>query len=194
MTAGVAAAGLRGHPRHPPRARERGRARHRPRGPRRRPRRALDWPALAAFPGTLVFYMGVRQLPQIARVADRRPGAPAAEPAAVVERGHAARPAHGHGHARDDRRGRASASRSRPPVDHGRRARSRRSPSELAWLRAGAARRAHRGGHARARAGERAGAAAAARSGARVVAGAGDPHRSRCRAPPLDPSPYDLSA
>src|SRR5580698_9603935 len=27
---------------------------------------ALDWQALAAFPGTLVFYMGVRQLPQIA--------------------------------------------------------------------------------------------------------------------------------
>ena len=29
--------------------------------------RAIDWPALAAFPGTLVFYMGVRRLP-----ADRR--------------------------------------------------------------------------------------------------------------------------
>ena len=28
---------------------------------------ALDWPALAAFPGTLVFYMGVRALPRIAR-------------------------------------------------------------------------------------------------------------------------------
>ena len=27
---------------------------------------ALDWRALAAFPGTLVFYMGVRQLPSIA--------------------------------------------------------------------------------------------------------------------------------
>ena len=26
----------------------------------------IDWPALAAFPGTLVFYMGVRQLPRIA--------------------------------------------------------------------------------------------------------------------------------
>jgi len=47
---------------------------------------ALDWPALAAFPGTLVFYMGVRQLPQIARsliVAGR----PADEPVAIVERG-----------------------------------------------------------------------------------------------------------
>ncbi len=46
----------------------------------------LDWPALAAFPGTLVFYMGVRQLPQIAEslIAGGRPGA---EPAAIVERG-----------------------------------------------------------------------------------------------------------
>ena len=27
-----------------------------------KPSTALDWPALAAFPGTLVFYMGVRNL------------------------------------------------------------------------------------------------------------------------------------
>ena len=47
---------------------------------------ALDWPALAAFPGTLVFYMGVRALPRIASqlVAG---GRPADEPVAVVERG-----------------------------------------------------------------------------------------------------------
>jgi uroporphyrinogen III methyltransferase/synthase len=46
----------------------------------------LDWPALAAFPGTLVFYMGVRQLTHIAsRLIDA--GRPSAEPAAVVERG-----------------------------------------------------------------------------------------------------------
>ena len=46
----------------------------------------LDWPALAAFPGTLVFYMGVRQLRQIAEsliAAGRR----ASEPVAIVERG-----------------------------------------------------------------------------------------------------------
>ena len=46
----------------------------------------LDWPALAAFPGTLVFYMGVRALPGIVRSlieAGRDPG----EPAAVVEAG-----------------------------------------------------------------------------------------------------------
>jgi len=47
---------------------------------------ALDWAALAAFPGTLVFYMGVRQLPAIASEligAGRDPN----EPAAVVSRG-----------------------------------------------------------------------------------------------------------
>jgi uroporphyrinogen III methyltransferase/synthase len=46
----------------------------------------VDWPALAAFPGTLVFYMGVRRLDRIAAqlVAG---GRPATEPVAVVERG-----------------------------------------------------------------------------------------------------------
>jgi uroporphyrinogen III methyltransferase/synthase len=46
----------------------------------------LDWAALAAFPGTLVFYMGVRQLPHIA-AALIGAGRPASQPAAVVERG-----------------------------------------------------------------------------------------------------------
>jgi uroporphyrinogen III methyltransferase/synthase len=51
-----------------------------------KPDTALDWPALAAFPGTLVFYMGVRALARIASqlVAG---GRPADEPVAVVERG-----------------------------------------------------------------------------------------------------------
>ncbi len=51
-----------------------------------KPESALDWQALAAFPGTLVFYMGVRALPRIAEqlVAG---GRPADEPVAVVERG-----------------------------------------------------------------------------------------------------------
>ena len=46
----------------------------------------LDWPALAAFPGTLVFYMGVKALPRIAErlVAG---GRAVDEPVAVVERG-----------------------------------------------------------------------------------------------------------
>jgi uroporphyrinogen III methyltransferase/synthase len=47
---------------------------------------AIDWPALAAFPGTLVFYMGVRQLPSIAASLIAA-GRTAAEPVAVVERG-----------------------------------------------------------------------------------------------------------
>ena len=51
-----------------------------------KPETALDWPALAAFPGTLVFYMGVRALPRIAEQLIAG-GRPADEPVAVVERG-----------------------------------------------------------------------------------------------------------
>ena len=47
---------------------------------------ALDWEALAAFPGTLVFYMGVARLAELAERL-RAAGRPADEPAAVVERG-----------------------------------------------------------------------------------------------------------
>jgi uroporphyrinogen III methyltransferase / synthase len=47
---------------------------------------ALDWEALARFPGTLVVYMGVKRLPELAErlVAAGRDGG---EPAAAVERG-----------------------------------------------------------------------------------------------------------
>jgi len=51
-----------------------------------KPESAIDWPALAAFPGTLVFYMGVKQLPRIAEQLIAG-GRAADEPAAVVERG-----------------------------------------------------------------------------------------------------------
>jgi uroporphyrinogen III methyltransferase/synthase len=46
----------------------------------------IDWPALARFPGTLVFYMGVRALP---RITERlmAGGRAETEPVAVVERG-----------------------------------------------------------------------------------------------------------
>ena len=47
---------------------------------------ALDWEALARFPGTLVFYMGVRSLSLIAERLTAA-GRPTEEPAAVVERG-----------------------------------------------------------------------------------------------------------
>jgi uroporphyrinogen III methyltransferase / synthase len=51
-----------------------------------KPEQELDWDALAAFPGTLVFYMGVRALPRIADsliAAGRSPS----QPVALVERG-----------------------------------------------------------------------------------------------------------
>jgi uroporphyrinogen III methyltransferase/synthase len=51
-----------------------------------KPDQALDWDALAAFPGTLVFYMGVRTLPAItARLIEA--GRPGTQPAAVVSHG-----------------------------------------------------------------------------------------------------------
>ena len=47
---------------------------------------ALDWEALARFPGTLVLYMGVRRLSAIvSRLLEA--GRPADQPAAVIERG-----------------------------------------------------------------------------------------------------------
>ena len=51
-----------------------------------KPESAIDWGALAAFPGTLVFYMGVRTLPALsARLIDA--GRPGAQAAAVVSNG-----------------------------------------------------------------------------------------------------------
>ena len=47
---------------------------------------AIDWAALAAFPGTLVFYMGVRTLPALT-AALIEAGRPGRQPAAVVARG-----------------------------------------------------------------------------------------------------------
>ena len=47
---------------------------------------SIDWQALAAFPGTLVFYMGVRQLPTIASSLIAA-GRDAGEPVAVVQDG-----------------------------------------------------------------------------------------------------------
>lgn len=47
---------------------------------------ALDWPALAAFPGTLVFYMGVKRLAENA-AALIEGGRDPEQPAAAIERG-----------------------------------------------------------------------------------------------------------
>ena len=51
-----------------------------------KPETQIDWPALAAFPGTLVFYMGVRALPRISSELVAGGRAPD-EPVAIVERG-----------------------------------------------------------------------------------------------------------
>jgi uroporphyrinogen III methyltransferase / synthase len=51
-----------------------------------KPETAIDWPALAAFPGTLVFYMGVRALPRIAAQLVEA-GRPSSQPVGIVERG-----------------------------------------------------------------------------------------------------------
>jgi uroporphyrinogen III methyltransferase/synthase len=51
-----------------------------------KPESVLDWGALAGFPGTLVVYMGVRQLEAITERL-RAGGRAASEPAAVIERG-----------------------------------------------------------------------------------------------------------
>ncbi|HWH43381.1 MAG TPA: uroporphyrinogen-III C-methyltransferase [Thermoleophilaceae bacterium] len=51
-----------------------------------KPESALDWEALARFPGTLVLYMGVRNLPRVTEHLIAA-GRPAGEAAAVVRRG-----------------------------------------------------------------------------------------------------------
>jgi uroporphyrinogen III methyltransferase/synthase len=55
-----------------------------------KPESALDWRALAAFPGTLVIYMGVRQLGAIAQQLQAG-GRDGAQPAALIENGTFAR-------------------------------------------------------------------------------------------------------
>jgi uroporphyrinogen III methyltransferase/synthase len=51
-----------------------------------KPETAIDWGALARFPGTLVFYMGVRSLGRIAEKLQAG-GRAATEPVTVIERG-----------------------------------------------------------------------------------------------------------
>ena len=150
------------------------------------PRRVRDWPALAAFPGTLVFYMGVRALP---RIAERLvAGRPAEEPVAVVERGTLPGQRTLAGHARRRRRARG---RRGHPRARGHAGRAGGGAARAAGVaRAPAAARPHGRGHARARAGQRAGGAAA-RARRRGGRGAGDPHApARRRA--ADLAPYDL--
>ena len=72
-----------------------------------KPESALDWAALARFPGTLVFYMGVRALPRIAEKLQAE-GRSARRAGGGDRARHAARPAHAR---RDARRRRRSARR-----------------------------------------------------------------------------------
>ena len=155
-----------------------------------KPESALDWPALAAFPGTLVFYMGVRALPRIAErlvAGGRSPrGAGRGDRAR-----HAARPAHAAGHA--GRRRRAGRGGGHPrPGDHARRAGGRAARAARVAGVAPAA-RPHDRRHARPRPGQRAGArgcaSSAPRSSRRRRSGSS---RWRRRAPDL--SRYDLVA
>ena len=132
---------------------------------------ALDWEALAAFPGTLVFYMGVRQLEAIAArlIAG---GRPADEPAAVVERGTLPEQRVVAGALGDDRPVAADGGGAGAGDNGGRRRRRPRSGSNWSRARAAAGRAARRAddrGHAGARPVERAGAGRLAELGAAVV-------------------------
>ena len=138
-----------------------------------KPESALDWSALAAFPGTLVIYMGIRQLGAITErliAGGRDP----AQPAAVVERGTL----------RDQRvytgtlETIAQAGARAPAIAV---LGSVAALSErLAWRTPATARRAHDRGHPCARAGECAGVPpAGARGGGRGGAGDQDPPTRR---------------
>ena len=170
-------AGLRRDPGHPPRRRLGGRLRHRPRGSRRSPRRRSTGRRSRAFPGTLVLYMGVKNLPLIAErlvAAGRDP----AEPAAAVERGTQPGPAHRHRDPRRaPRRGRRGRACARPRSSSSARS---RPPRRDRLARAPAAARPPGGRHPRPRPGERArgDAARARRRGGRA---AGDPDRAAAR-------------
>ena len=132
----------------------------------------MDWVALAGFPGTLVLYMGVSRLPAISEALIAA-GRPASEPAAIVEAGNAAGPAHAHGQPQDDRADRCG--RAHPGAgDHGRGTGGGTRRAAL-LATATATRRAHGGRDTGAGSGQHARAPAGSAGGARG-AGARDPH------------------
>ena len=190
VTAGRRRARLRRHPGHAPRAGQRRRVRHRPRGPGQARDRRSTGRRSPRFPGTLVFYMGVRALP---RIAERLiAGGPAAGRAGRGRRArHAARPAHA---ARDARPTSPSARRRSRSA----RRRSRSSApvaalrEQLAWLEARPLHGRTRRGHARAGAGERARGAAARRSAPTVVEAPAIRIAPLRRAAAADSRGYDL--
>ena len=140
-----------------------------------KPESQLDWAALARFPGTLVFYMGVRALPRIAERLQAE-GRPADEPVAVVERGTLPGQRTVLGDAR--RRGREGGGHPGAGGHAGRPCRRAARGPRVA--RAAPAARPDRGRHPRACAGEPA-RRAAARARRRRDRGARDPHRVAAR-------------
>ena len=143
---------LRRHPGHPPRRRLGGRLRHRPRGPREGRDARSTGRRSPRFPGTLVFYMGVKRLAENAAAliaAGRDPE----EPAAAIERGTMAGPAHRRRDPGDDRRGGRARGDRRAGAD--RRRRGRRPPRGAGLARAAAAARPPRRRHPGPRPGQR---------------------------------------
>ena len=149
---------------------------------------AIDWPALAAFPGTLVFYMGVRRLPTIADSLIAA-GRDAEEPVAVVQDGTLP--------------GQRSVQGTLATIAEVVQREEIRPPSvtvvgavaalgeEIAWLPPQAAARTDRGGDPRPARGERAGPQAPGARG-RVSSRRRRSASQPLPGPPLDPSPYDL--
>ena len=145
-----------------------------------KPESALDWAALARFPGTLVFYMGVRALPRIAEKLQAE-GRSAARAGGGDRARHAARPAHAR---RDARRRRAARADGRHPRAGGDARRAGRRPARGPGLaRAPPAARQDGGGHPRPGAGEPA-RGAAARPRRRRDRGARHPHAVAARGAP----------
>ena len=140
---------------------------------------ALDWGALAAFPGTLVLYMGVRRLAANA-AALIAAGRPAKEPAAVVERGTMDGQRTVVGDAGHDRGGRRARGNRRPGdvVDRRRGGQARGAGLARAAAAPWAQGRRHPGPRAGQRARRR---AAGARRGGRGAAR--DPDRAALRRP-----------
>ena len=145
-----------------------------------KPDTLIDWPALAAFPGTLVFYMGVRSLDRIATqlVAG---GRPPSQPVAVIQRGTFADQRTVSGTLADIAARAAEAGVRAPAITvvgdvaalH----------DEIAWFGAGPLAGAQRRRHPRPRPGQPARGAAARARGERRR-GAGDPHRAARRHAP----------
>jgi uroporphyrin-III C-methyltransferase len=138
-----------------------------------RPDSAIDWAGLARFPGTLVFYMGVRTLPRIAErlIAEGRP--PDEPVSARCSRASTTSPS-----ARPRSRSARRRSRSSAPSP----ASARTSPGSSGGRCTGAPSRSRARGRRRAR--WRRGCARSARRSSRRRRSGSGPSTRRCRRPP----------